>query len=69
MLFSVNFSSDNLKIVSGSNHKSIKIWDAQTGQLLNTLIGHSDYVLSVAFSNPINNSLNIKLKEYIKALK
>jgi WD40 repeat protein len=34
----VAFSSDNLKIVSGSWDNCIKIWDAVSGQLLNTLI-------------------------------
>src|SRR5581483_8043367 len=41
----------NLKIVSGSGDKSIKIWDADTGSLLNTLNGHTDLVESIAFSS------------------
>jgi WD40 repeat protein len=47
---SVAFSSDNLKIVSGSSDHSIKIWDANTCDLINSLIGHKDWVNSVAFS-------------------
>jgi WD40 repeat protein len=41
--------NDNL-IVSGSSDHSIKIWNLNTGQLLNTLLGHSDSISSVAFS-------------------
>ena len=38
---SVCFSPDGSKIVSGSYDKSIKIWDANTGNELKTLNGHS----------------------------
>ncbi|KAK1139415.1 hypothetical protein N8T08_000778 [Aspergillus melleus] len=47
---SVAFSSDGQKIVSGSDDKTIKLWDAQTGEELRTLEGHSYSVCSVAFS-------------------
>src|SRR5581483_499386 len=40
-----------LKIVSSSYDKRVKIWDADSGSLLNTLNGHTDYVQSVAFSS------------------
>jgi WD40 repeat protein len=42
--------ADNLKIVSGNGDHSIKIWDAQSGKLLRTLNGHTEWVNSVAFS-------------------
>src|SRR5581483_8560153 len=42
---------DLKKIVSGSDDKSIKIWDADSGSLLNTLNGHTDSICSVAFSS------------------
>ena len=38
------------KIISGSYDNTIKIWDANTGQCLKTLEGHSDDVISVAYS-------------------
>ena len=38
------------KIVSGSSDNSIKIWDANTGNLINTLNGHTNWVNSVCFS-------------------
>ena len=40
----------DLRIVSGSSDNTIKIWDALSGQLINTLTGHHDDVWSVAFS-------------------
>jgi WD40 repeat protein len=58
-VYSVAFSPDNLKIASGSGDCRVKIWDAQSGQLLNTLIdpglrnqwtSHISSVYSVAFS-------------------
>src|SRR5581483_12226002 len=41
----------DLKIVSGSGDKSVKIWDADSGSLLNTLNGHTYTVFSVVFSS------------------
>ncbi len=37
-------------LASGSDDKTIKLWDLQTGQEIVTLFGHSSYVESVAFS-------------------
>ena len=44
------FRKDQL-IVSGSFDNSIKIWDVETGECLNTLKGHSNGIRSVAFSH------------------
>ncbi|MEE1119871.1 MAG: hypothetical protein U0K90_08055, partial [Bacteroidales bacterium] len=41
---------DGKRIISGSNDNTIKIWDANTGQCLQTLEGHSWNVRSVAYS-------------------
>ena len=49
-VYSVAFSPDGTKIISGSMDQTIKIWDANTGQCLKTLKGHSEYIYSVAFS-------------------
>ena len=37
-------------IVSGSEDKTVNIWNAATGECVRVLEGHSDYVLSVAHS-------------------
>jgi hypothetical protein len=47
---SVAFSVDGSRIVSGSDDKTIKIWDSITGSVINTFTGHSSSVYSVAFS-------------------
>ena len=47
---SVSFSADGTRIVSGSNDKSVRVWDASTGAELKVLNGHTDYINSVAFS-------------------
>ncbi|MBQ1192103.1 MAG: hypothetical protein IIX43_07525, partial [Bacteroidales bacterium] len=50
-VLSVAYSPDGTKIISGSDDKTIKIWDANTEQCLQTLKGDSnDYILSVAYS-------------------
>ena len=43
----------NNKLASGSDDKTIKIWNVHTGECIRTLIGHSHYVLSLhlIFSN------------------
>ena len=52
--FSVNsvaFSPDGRHIVSGSDDKTIRVWNVQTGdQMGNPLQGHRDSIQSVAFS-------------------
>ncbi len=47
---SVAISPDGKTIVSGSKDDTIKIWDIQSGECLNTLEGHSSLVSSVAIS-------------------
>ena len=39
------------QVVSGSDDKTVKIWDAGSGACLKTLKGHSYWVSSVAFSH------------------
>ena len=47
---SVAYSPDGKHIVSGSNDKTVKIWDAQSGEEKCTLRGHSGILTSVAYS-------------------
>ena len=46
---SIAFSADSRKILSVSV-KNIKLWDLATGREIRTLSGHTDLVISVAFS-------------------
>src|SRR6267154_452247 len=48
---SAAFSPDGKRIVTGSSDKTIRLWDAETGEPLRApLEGHEHYVQSVAFS-------------------
>ena len=47
---SVAISPDGQTLVSGSNDKTIKIWQLSTGQELRTLTGHSGWISSLAIS-------------------
>jgi WD40 repeat protein len=48
---SVSWSQDGSRLVSASYDKTVKIWDAATGQCTSKLEGHSDWVTSIAWSH------------------
>jgi WD40 repeat protein len=56
---SVAFSPDGKQVVSGSDDKTVRLWDAVTGAALQTLEGHSSSVFSVAFSPGGNITRNL----------
>ena len=47
---SVTFSPDGTRILTGSDDRTAKVWDARTGTALLELKGHTGGVSSVAFS-------------------
>lgn len=51
------FSSDDQTLASGSEDQTVRLWGVDTGQSLNTLTGHTNGVLSVAWS-PATANMN-----------
>ncbi|MGD9923644.1 MAG: caspase family protein [Pseudorhodoplanes sp.] len=49
-IWSIAFSNDGKRIVSGNSNGLAYLWDASTGRLLHTFTGHRDSVFSVALS-------------------
>jgi WD40 repeat protein len=47
---SVAFSPDGRRLATGGERNTVKIWDVETGQELQTLWGHNGEVYTVAFS-------------------
>ena len=47
---SVAISPDNQFLASGSDDKTIRLWNIETGQVIASLLGHTNFVQSVAFS-------------------
>ena len=50
-VYSVGFSPDGTKVVSGGWDGTLKFWDLSSGKELGTMVGHHDIVQSIAFSH------------------
>jgi hypothetical protein len=51
---SVSLSADGKRALSGSADNTVRLWDVETGRALRVLEGHTDSVLSVAWSGAAN---------------
>ncbi len=56
--YSVAFSPSGRTLASGSNDETVKLWDVDTGQVLQTLQGHESKVHSVVF-HPTQKSIKL----------
>ena len=50
-VYSVAFSPDGTMLATGSFDGTIKIWDVQSGKVLQTCKGHTNQVYSVAWNH------------------
>jgi uncharacterized protein YjbI with pentapeptide repeats len=55
---SISFSSNNLFLLSSSNHKSIKIWSIGNGECIGTNNDHTDSVGSVVYTSSGNSVIS-----------
>ncbi|XP_023210835.1 dynein assembly factor with WDR repeat domains 1-like isoform X1 [Centruroides sculpturatus] len=54
-LTNVAFKKDGTKFITGSYDRTCKIWNTETGKLLNCLEGHTNAVFVLSFNNPYCN--------------
>jgi WD40 repeat protein len=52
----VAWSPDNTHLLTGGNDRTVRVWDAHTGEPIHQLTGHTNWVFAVAWS-PDNTHL------------
>jgi WD40 repeat protein len=57
-VFGVAVTDDGKRAISASRDKTLKVWDLDTGRVLQTLIGHSDFVRGVAVTVDGNRAVS-----------
>ncbi|MEG3918101.1 WD40 repeat domain-containing protein [Microcoleus sp. T3_A4] len=62
-------TTDNNRVISGSNDKTIRVWDLETGNLLSILSGHREEVSSIALSSDGKLLISSSFDKTIKAWK
>ncbi|PNP78057.1 hypothetical protein FNYG_08603 [Fusarium nygamai] len=65
-VWSVVFSHDSTKLASASSDKTVRIWNAETGECERVLEGHGDWARSVVFSH---DSTKLASVSYDKAIR
>ena len=66
MVQSIAFSHYSAWLASASYDKTVKIWDMNSGQCLQRLVGHSDLVQSLAFSHNSNRLASASIDTTVK---
>jgi len=56
----IAFLPDSKTLASASHNKTVKLWDARSGAILQTLKGYLDFVATMAFS-PDSKTLALAL--------
>ncbi|MDO9068720.1 MAG: NACHT domain-containing protein [Deltaproteobacteria bacterium] len=66
MVSSCAFSPNGKSLISASDDKTLKLWDALTGECLRSFSGHADRVLSCAFAPDGKSLISASLDKTIK---
>ncbi|KAF9924567.1 U3 snoRNP protein [Linnemannia zychae] len=63
---SIDFSPNNIYIISCCEAGAIQIWDSHSGRLEATLDGHSDYILSISYMECGDRAVSCSLDKTIR---
>ena len=65
-VWSVTFSSDGKWLVSASYDETIKLWSVETGECLQTFVGHRGPILNVKFSHDNRSIISVGVDRSLK---